>query len=348
MGEGNMETKKEAINNKPLVFISHDTRDAKLAEAFSNLLKSVSAGVLKTFRSSDKRGNQGIEYGVEWYPEIMKKLQESTSVVCLLTPNSLDRPWILFEAGVAKGKLDTSILGICIGIQLREANSGPFAQFQNCGDDEDSLTKLVIQLVETIPNAEPDEEIIQGQVKVFKKNVAEILEMSVKLSKINTEVNNTENEVAIANLYEEMKIMIKELPYKIKDNVNKDSRNIKKSREMVRFFDEIFLYGDEFDSEFSIKICLSFFRNDFPWIYEVGNHVINACRRGSRRKIEETIMLFDRAMKIANIYARRDENNEYYNELFDRTSYLMRKYYEKNITRKDSEQISLPMHDEKI
>ena len=31
----------------PLVFISHDTRDADLAEAFSNLLKSVSAGVLK-------------------------------------------------------------------------------------------------------------------------------------------------------------------------------------------------------------------------------------------------------------------------------------------------------------
>ena len=43
----------------PLVFISHDTRDAELAEAFSNLLKSVSAGVLKSFRTSDRRGNQG-------------------------------------------------------------------------------------------------------------------------------------------------------------------------------------------------------------------------------------------------------------------------------------------------
>ena len=40
----------------PLVFISHDARDADLAEAFSKLLKSVSAGMIKTFRSSDKRG----------------------------------------------------------------------------------------------------------------------------------------------------------------------------------------------------------------------------------------------------------------------------------------------------
>ncbi len=39
----------------PLVFISHDTRDDKLAEAFSALLKSVSAGVLKSFRTSDRK-----------------------------------------------------------------------------------------------------------------------------------------------------------------------------------------------------------------------------------------------------------------------------------------------------
>ena len=48
-----------------LVFISHDSRDAELAEAFSKLLSSVSAGVLKSFRSSDRRGTQGIEYGTE-------------------------------------------------------------------------------------------------------------------------------------------------------------------------------------------------------------------------------------------------------------------------------------------
>ena len=64
----------------PLVFISHDTRDAELAEAFSNLLKSVSAGVLKSFRTSDRRGNQGIEYGIEWYPEIIKNIQTASDV----------------------------------------------------------------------------------------------------------------------------------------------------------------------------------------------------------------------------------------------------------------------------
>ena len=44
----------------PLVFISHDTRDAELAEAFSKLLRSVSAGMIKTFHSSRKAGDGAI------------------------------------------------------------------------------------------------------------------------------------------------------------------------------------------------------------------------------------------------------------------------------------------------
>ncbi len=49
--------------SSPHIFVSHDARDAELAEAFSKLLKSVSAGMIKTFRSSDKKGADGIDFG---------------------------------------------------------------------------------------------------------------------------------------------------------------------------------------------------------------------------------------------------------------------------------------------
>ena len=146
---------------KPLVFISHDSRDADLAEAFSKLLSGISAGILKSFRSSDKKGNQGIEFGVEWYPEVMTQIDSATDVVCLLTPNSLERPWILYEAGVAKGKMNIPVFGVALGIPLAKASTGPFAQFQNCGEDSDSLTKLVTQLMCRIPGAEPDKDTVR-------------------------------------------------------------------------------------------------------------------------------------------------------------------------------------------
>jgi len=128
---------------RPLIFISHDHRDADLAEAFSNLLTDASGGFLKSFRSSDKKGGAGIEFGAEWYTEIMGKINDATDVVALLTENSVNRPWILYEAGVAKGKLDKPVFGVVVGIELDLATKGPFAQFQNAGDDEESLTKCV-------------------------------------------------------------------------------------------------------------------------------------------------------------------------------------------------------------
>ena len=118
---------KRRTTESPLVFISHDSRDADLAEAFGNLLTDASGGILKSFRSSDRKGTAGIEYGQEWYRAIMQKLDDATDVVALLTARSINRPWILYETGVAKGKLEANdrVFGIALGVPLDEAATGP-------------------------------------------------------------------------------------------------------------------------------------------------------------------------------------------------------------------------------
>jgi hypothetical protein len=259
----------------PLVFISHDTRDAKLAEAFSGLLKSVSAGVLKSFRTSDKKGNQGIEYGVEWYPEIIKNIQNASDVVCLLTERSINRPWILFEAGMAKGKLETPILGVALGISLKEASSGPFAQFQNCGDDEESLTKLVFQLVDRIPNSEPDENTIKFQVGNFKKTIESILKdknKAVKPEKIET--SNSDN--SSAKLFEEIKVMFQDLPSRIENNINHEIRNRKRRRFHPMMVEDMMHMSK--NPYIALMIALSFFRESMPWLYEMGMETIKTIK----------------------------------------------------------------------
>lgn len=255
----------------PLVFVSHDTRDAELAEAFSNLLKSVSAGVLKSFRTSDRRGNQGIEYGVEWYPEIIKNIQGASDVVCLLTKRSVDRPWILFEAGMAKGKLDTPILGVALGIELKDASTGPFAQFQNCSDDEDSLTKLVFQLVNRIPNSEPDKDTITFQVGKFKQAVTEILKKldgpDADATAKKSELNVKEIENSSAKLFEEIKIMFQDLPSRIERETPPESRR-KRRRIHPGMIEELMHMSK--DAKLGIRIALSFYKDKLPWIYDEG------------------------------------------------------------------------------
>jgi hypothetical protein len=255
---------------KALVFVSHDSRDANLAEAFANLLSDVSAGTLKSFRSSDKKGVSGIEFGAEWYATIMLQLDEATDVVALLTAQSIDRPWILYEAGVAKGKLETTVFGIALGVPLEKVSTGPFGQFQNCGDDEDSLTQLVMQLLQRNPDAAPREEAVRTQVRVFRDNVDRILKTRGATKVIEAPASEEQN---IAKLFEEVKAMVRELPERVDERVASASRpGISKRRINPAMLEQL-MFSPLFErggASVVWLIFLSLVRDDVPWLYEPG------------------------------------------------------------------------------
>jgi hypothetical protein len=279
-----------------LVFISHDSRDAALAEAFSRLLNSVSCGVLKSFRSSDHRTIQGIEYGVEWYPAIINKLTEACDVVALLTQRSFERPWILFECGIARGKLDesgrreTKIRGLALGIPLSRV-VGPFAQFQNCPFEIPAITKMVIELVSKIPNSEPDREAIEMQVKAFSEKATKLLKV----------VNNgpTEDEqtpvdaTSVAKLFEEVKVMFQDLPPRMEARISDAVRpfgNRKWRHFHPRMLEEIMhMGGCESDDPIGILFAASMVRDEMPWFYEIALETYRALNSGDTQETERQI-----------------------------------------------------------
>lgn len=321
--------------NVSLVFISHDTRDAKLAEAFSSLLKSVSAGVLKSFRTSDRKGSQGIEYGVEWYPEIIKNIQNASDVVCLLTERSVDRPWILFEAGMAKGKLETPILGVALGISLTDVSSGPFAQFQNCGDDEESLTKLVFQLVDRIPNSEPDEDTIKFQVGKFKEAISKILSENNGYQPENVQAPVRSGD-ASAKLFEEIKVMFKDLPARIEGNFQPEYRNRKKRKFHPMMINE--MMNSSRGGKVGILIGLGMLRDIMPWLYDVG---VDALRMiDSKENAQEKIRIAREFQDLLKMSTRHPIMHEFmdskedfmlFEELPRILSVQMENYLEKRI-----------------
>src|SRR5580704_5285759 len=121
----------------PLIFISHDSRDRQLAQAFATLIRSVTSGKLKCFRSSDDSGTEGIEFGKGWFRSLEQQLDDATDVVCLLTERSVERPWILFEAGAARGR---NLHGVVFG--AHDISSSPFNCIQLCEAGEASVKML--------------------------------------------------------------------------------------------------------------------------------------------------------------------------------------------------------------
>lgn len=297
--------------NSPLVFISHNSNDDEIAEAFSELLSNVSAGILNSFRSSDKKGDQGIEFGELWFPRILKALKESTDIVCLLTNNSLNLPWILFETGIAKGLDFEKILGIAIGIPLDSIYKSPFAQFQNCDTSTDSLVKLVFDLVEKIPNSKPNKEIIRGQVDSFNKKIETILKKSsTSKTKVSVSVDPT------AKLFEEIKIMFKDLPSRI-ENVSIPFNRRKDRRFNPSLFFELEHIARSINPVFGIKILLSPIKNDFPWIYDIAANIIEEIdKTGFTPAINNKI---NELQEIMNLTFRHPAFREFHdNEFFYR------------------------------
>ena len=285
-----------AIASNPLIFISHDTRDAELAEALSKLLKSVSAGMIKTFRSSDKKGDEGIDFGEEWYKRLMTQLQSTSDVVCLFTERSLDRPWILFEAGVAKGKLNTPVIGLALGVPLNRISAGPFYQFMNMDDSEADLTKLVNQLARRIPNLELDADVVKSQVASFKSLEADILKKMPagkpkSISKEETEENS------VAKLAEEMK----SLPARVAERLSEVGDSFRRRRPR-RFhpmmFEEIMHMSGESGDPVGILMAASLVREDMPWLYELAMEVYRAVKDGDIENIENEMRKIRRVSEI--------------------------------------------------
>lgn len=244
----------------------------------------------------------------------MSQLGDATDVVALLTPRSINRPWILYEAGVAKGKLDTNVLGIALGVPLAQVSTGPFGQFQNSGDDEDSLTKLVLQLLRRNPDAAPREEAVRVQVRVFRDRVKVLLAGNAILPK---PAPATADETNIARLFEEVKVMVRELPERVDDRVRSASKKgIRRWRRLHPLMvEDAFFHPALAESPHGMAVSWLFFisvlRDDVPWLYDVGRDLYEALRSGQASRIAESRDVILQILEVTR-------HGPWYRELFGR------------------------------
>lgn len=180
---------------------------------------------------------------------------------------------------MAKGKLDTNVLGVALGVPLEKVSTGPFGQFQNCGDDEDSLTKLVIQLLQRNPDASPREEAVRMQVRVFLEGIKTLISSKGKPARAESDESN------VAKLFEEVKVMVRELPARVDDRVGSVSKRggMKRFRKFhPMMFEELLFHPALRESSngpaAAWLLFMSVFRDDIPWLYEMGLDLYQALR----------------------------------------------------------------------
>jgi len=85
---------------KPNLFISHATSDGEFANAVKQEIEKVFANGVNVFCTSSPT----IPAGTDWLTDIENKLESAQAVIAIVTPVSIERPWLWFEIGATWGK----------------------------------------------------------------------------------------------------------------------------------------------------------------------------------------------------------------------------------------------------
>jgi len=84
-----------------------------------------------------------IEKGARWSSDIAYQLKETRVGIICLTPENIDAPWVLFEAGALSKKLDRTLVCPYLFDLEPSGITGPLVQFQAARADRDDTKKLL-------------------------------------------------------------------------------------------------------------------------------------------------------------------------------------------------------------
>ncbi len=109
------------------VFISFIHEEEEFASCIKTFIESTLGNEAKAFLSSDK---WAIYAGDLWLDRILKELREAKVVVAMLSPESVKRPWVNFEAGAAFIREDCKLVPVCFNGLTKEDLPKPYSSIQ--------------------------------------------------------------------------------------------------------------------------------------------------------------------------------------------------------------------------
>lgn len=229
---------------KPVVFISHATSDAAFANAVKVEIEKIFANGVDVFCTSSPGV---IAPGTDWLSGIERNLSIAKAVVAIVTPTSIERPWLWFEIGAtwSKGRGgECRIYPLCVKEVDLSALPAPLDRLQALSLGRASDIKLMF-----------DELIKQfgfGNIKTFKAE--NIINRVPKYNKITVDSVDIEERVFYSGKYRgysdnELRDVLDEYFVKVHDS---DFRSRFGTEEHRNLFLGHLLHYRQIDAEFGL------------------------------------------------------------------------------------------------
>jgi hypothetical protein len=136
---------KASQSRSPLFFISHAATDEPIVRVLHDELNRIFAKGVDVFATSVPGV---VQPGTEWLDSINENLEKASAVIVLLTPVSLNRPFIWFEVGASWSRARQNegvILPVCVPEVDKGSLPEPLSRLQALSLDKAVETKLLFQ-----------------------------------------------------------------------------------------------------------------------------------------------------------------------------------------------------------
>lgn len=273
------------------IFISWSgERSQKLAQALHHWLPLVLPYVQPWLSQAD------ISAGDRWAQEVAQELGASNFGIICLTPENLNAPWILFEAGaLAKSLQEAKVIPLLLGAEFSDI-SGPLTQFQAKKVDEAGLSEVLQSINGSAQSPEPTDRVrdrFSGLWPEIERRIAAIPSQSPGVKRARPQPEVLEELVASIRGFEGRFARLDE------SLMDTDSRPRRRRRPMhPKMLDDVSrMIADDVEDPIGLLIFASSIRDDLPWVYEVLVEVYRDIRSGNVGAAERAAERLRRTVK---------------------------------------------------
>lgn len=241
-----------------------------------------------------------IAAGERWAQTLGQELETANFGIVCLTHDNVASPWVLFEAGSLAKSLEVSrVIPLLLDLDI-SGISGPLAQFQAKKATKDGMREVVQSINRTAPEREPDQRVTQlfdALWPQFETKVTSISEQTVGTKQVRPQHEILEELVAG---FRSVDTRISEVMEMVASSRMRGSRRFGRMHPMM-VHEISMMIGEGPGDPTPILVFASMFRDELPWLYELGMDAYKSVKAGSSSEASSAVLRFRRVMRVIGL-----------------------------------------------
>lgn len=269
------------------VFISWSgERSKSLAKALNEWLPVILSDVSPWMSEAE------IQAGQRWSAEISKELEVSNFGIICVTPENLNAPWLLFEAGaLSKSMKEAKVVPLLLGLNEGDVPF-PLAQFQAKKVEKSGIRELIFDL-----NKDCNPPLKDNNLEVSFEALWGNIEAKINL--ISKDVAKGKPSRNQGEILEELVASVRNVEFGLREGPFREpssSRRRKRFHPMM-LFELVESFQDRPSDPIFLLILAGMYREEMPWLAEILTESYREIRSGNSAQIEATSTRLRRLMK---------------------------------------------------